>query len=734
MVVGADREKVAVLGGGVGGMVTAFWLTSTPELRDRYDVTVYQSGWRLGGKGASGRDLDRGGRIEEHGLHIWFGFYDNAFLTMRQCYEELSVRRPRGASCPIRDFAGAFAPSPVIGLYEYYGGAWLSHSFEPPPRVSPLHPTLGEIGPLPSLWHVLANGIVWAIDAWDALRAELQVPGHEIPKRVLRRFLHWSEHFEVDLDEFDAGLKEKLLDVVQDLGADFGDLGGRVHAAEAVGHALKELIVRPLVDFKHELWEQYVKARVDHAGLRLFFTTFDTFLTAVVGILDADVATNGFTSIDGYELSAFLKAHGAEDFTLELEHSPFLRGWYDAAFAYRFENGAAVPDLAAGTGVHGILRLLGGYREHVAYKMQAGMGDTVFGPFYEVLRDRGVRFEFFREVTGLALSADRTRIDGIRLVRQAELQQGTEYHPLVEVAGLPCWPNEPVWDQLVDGPALRAGGVAFEHGGRAPGAVEQVLAHGTDFDLVVLAIPAPALGAICAEVADQVPAFRTMLDNCHSVMTQAGQVWTTTPLDQLGARFCGKAIATSFVEPIDTYCDMSHLLDRETWGDHPPLGVAYFCGVMADQASQAAADAEVARAVHDLLAGHAVELWPKAARADGTFDWSVLFDPAGGDDRSRFDAQYLRANFEPTERYVLSTAGSTVHRLREDALVVAARSTDPGPGIANLYLAGDWTLNGINGGCVEAATMSGMRASRSICGTPADISSENVDWLTRVEQ
>jgi predicted NAD/FAD-dependent oxidoreductase len=83
---------------------------------------------------------------------------------------------------------------------------------------------------------------------------------------------------------------------------------------------------------------------------------------------------------------------------------------------------------------------------------------------------------------------------------------------------------------------------------------------------------------------------------------------------------------------------------------------------------------------------------------------------------------------------VLSTAGSTVHRLREDALVVAARSTDPGPGIANLYLAGDWTLNGINGGCVEAATMSGMRASRSICGTPADISSENVDWLTRVEQ
>ena len=734
MTVPADRQKVAVLGGGVGGIVTAFWLTSTDELRARYDVTVYQSGWRLGGKGASGRDLDRGGRIEEHGLHIWFGFYDNAFFTMRQCYEELSRRRPRTAPCPIRDFAGAFAPSPIIGLYEYYGGTWLSHAFEPPKRISVLHPELGEIGPLPSLWHVLSNGLVWAIDRWNALRTELKVAGHEFPTLPLQRFLHWSEHFAVDLNEFDTGIKERLLDFVQDLGADFGDLGRRVHAAEAVGHALKELIVRPLVAFKRDLWEHYVKARVDHDGLRLFFTTFDTFLTAVLGILDADVITNGFTSIDRFELSAFLKAHGAEDFTLELDHSPFLRGWYDAAFAYRFDNGTAVPDLAAGTGVHGILRLMGGYREHVAYKMQAGMGDTVFGPFYEVLHDRGVRFEFFREVTGLRLSADKSKVDGIQLVHQAEVVHGKEYDPLVDVAGLPCWPNQPRWDQLVGGTALHDARVAFEHGGRSPDAVEQVLAHGTDFDLVVLAIPAPALDGICAEVADRVPAFRAMLDNCHSVMTQAGQVWTNEPLDKLGARFCGEAIATSFVEPIDTYCDMSHLLEREAWGEHPPRGVAYFCGVMADQPSQAAADAEVARAVHGLLQDHATELWPKAARPNGSFDWSALFDPAGGDDHARFGAQYLRANFERTERYVLSTAGSTVHRLREDALVEAARSGRDGPGIANLYLAGDWTLNGINGGCVEAATMSGMRASRSICGTPKAISSENVDWLTRVEQ
>ena len=42
----AQPTKVAVLGGGVGGMTAAFELTATPELRERFDVTLYQLGWR----------------------------------------------------------------------------------------------------------------------------------------------------------------------------------------------------------------------------------------------------------------------------------------------------------------------------------------------------------------------------------------------------------------------------------------------------------------------------------------------------------------------------------------------------------------------------------------------------------------------------------------------------------------------------------------------------------------
>src|SRR5262249_12566988 len=102
-------------------------------------------------------------------------------------------------------------------------------------------------------------------------------------------------------------------------------------------------------------------------------------------------------------------------------------------------------------------------------------------------------------------------------------------------------------------------------------------------------------------------------------------------------------------------------------------------------------------------------LWPQGVvpPETGPLDWACLVDPAGRAGAARFDAQFWRANIDPTERYVLSVKGSTAHRLG------AGES-----GFTNLYLAGDWTRNGLNAGCVEAAVISGMQASRAICGEP----------------
>ena len=69
--------------------------------------------------------------------------------------------------------------------------------------------------------------------------------------------------------------------------------------------------------------------------------------------------------------------------------------------------------------------------------------------------------------------------------------------------------------------------------------------------------------------------------------------------------------------------------------------------------------------------------------------------------------QYWRANVCPSELYVSSHKGKVGSRLD------AAEN-----GYANLFFAGDWTNNGMNSGCVEAAIMSGLRASNAISGAP----------------
>ena len=50
------RRKIAILGGGVAALSAAFELTEQDPLHQLFDITVYTIGWRLGGKGAVGRD------------------------------------------------------------------------------------------------------------------------------------------------------------------------------------------------------------------------------------------------------------------------------------------------------------------------------------------------------------------------------------------------------------------------------------------------------------------------------------------------------------------------------------------------------------------------------------------------------------------------------------------------------------------------------------------------------
>src|SRR5688572_13715798 len=100
----------------MAGLTTAHALTRTAALRDKHDVTVMQKGWRLGGQAASGRGDH--GRIEEHGLHVLLGCYENAFALIREVYEDLG--RPKDA--PLAAWTDAFEPLDVVVMHERCNG------------------------------------------------------------------------------------------------------------------------------------------------------------------------------------------------------------------------------------------------------------------------------------------------------------------------------------------------------------------------------------------------------------------------------------------------------------------------------------------------------------------------------------------------------------------------------------------------------------------------------------
>lgn len=695
-----EREKVAVLGGGPAGIAAAFELSATPELRERFEVTVYQPGWRLGGKCASGRNLEHHGRIEEHGLHLWLGFYDNAFRLMRAAYEQLD--RPSGH--PLATLEDAFEPCDELVLYDRQGKGWEAFPF-----VWPRNEQIpGGDYPLPDFWEIMVRVSGWAISTWNALRPRsLQSLG---PEQHLLRLAR-------DLSRAHRALGKLPLPCVP-----IGSLNGIAAAKEA---SVARLVALLLSRFRDWLWEHVVRERCERdSHLRLFFTMFDTFASATAGIVADGVLEHGWEIINDRDLCDWLTDHGAKEITVGAtpeQRSPLLRAVYDIAFAY--PGGViADADAAAGTAMNDLLRLAFGYRGSLFYRMKAGMGDTVLTPFYEVLRRRRVKFRFFHSVTDLRLSSDGDVIDEVDVVPQVKLRHAP-YHPLVSVEGLRCWPSEPIWSRLEDGGQLKKAGVNFELDSNPLKRKPVTLVRGKDFDAIVLAIPVGALGQICSHIAERHDRFANMINSAETVCTQAFQLWLTKSTPELGWAQSTNSVTGSFLEPIDTWSDMTHLLPREAWpAVNRPRGIAYFCGVLDDRPGEdhAAATARVKKNARTFLERDLRTMWPRAGTAaGGGIDWKILASGQSHAGRSRLAAQYWRANTTGSERYVLTPANSMAHRLGAEE-----------SGVANLMLAGDWTRNGIDGGCVEAAMTSGMQAARALIGHDVRFPGESPTWLT----
>jgi uncharacterized protein with NAD-binding domain and iron-sulfur cluster len=126
--------------------------------------------------------------------------------------------------------------------------------------------------------------------------------------------------------------------------------------------------------------------------LRRVWQVIDLILAILRGATTSGLALDprGFDAINDYDWREWLRQNGASEQSLD---SGFMRAIYDLAFA--FEDGdTRRPRLAAGVALRGAMRMFFTYRGALFWRMRGGMGDVVFAPLYQVLKRRGVRFEF----------------------------------------------------------------------------------------------------------------------------------------------------------------------------------------------------------------------------------------------------------------------------------------------------------------------------------------------------
>jgi uncharacterized protein with NAD-binding domain and iron-sulfur cluster len=706
------KTKIAVLGGGISGLTAAFHLSRTQALRDNFDVTVHTLGFRVGGKIASGRDDT--GRNLEHGLHVWFGCYDNAFAMLQDAYAHRPVEGR------FKTWTDAVKPQPFTpiavkanGAWSYWPITWPSNRRIPgqgglqitlwdmiTTMTRMLRQTLEDLAldfPLPPLPPQTGFGTL-ITDAFGLAAAFLPI---ETPGGALANFLNkagahnfldvvkathlWAEALDSDPSKHDAEHRESIVDLLTLLNQSFKQ--GPAATAKA-GTAVS--VVRDLLD----IGQAFIRGLVED-------------------ILEPDAA---FESLDDLEFRAWLEANGAAPDIVR--NSSIIRALYDTAFQYD-EGDQSKPSYAAGTAAGVLTRLITTYKGDMLWEIQSGMGEAVIAPIYDVLVARGVKFEFFRKVRRLELSADKKSIDKVHLDRQADVKGGAAYRPTFDVAGLACWGSTPDWDQLVNGPNLRANGVDFESHWDSTRAGQEVLARGNDFDDIVLAISMGAYQKLNGEagmcddlIAESVP-FANFV-KIPIVPTMSLQLWCDVTTAVLGWDM-RKPAAVAGPGPLSVWADMTQVLDFEPPlnGPNKPKSLHYLCGTFktslfkepsSNNAVPAQALAAVRTDVVKWLQESSLAAWDVAC--DGrSFRWDMLTDPGGGAGQARLSAQYLRANVGPTECCVGSPAGSTKLRLGPT-----------GHGFGNLFLAGEAARSGCNTSSVEGAVMTGMAAARAISG------------------
>lgn len=708
--VNGRKTRVAVLGAGPAGLAAAFGLSDTAEQRARYEVTVYQMGWRAGGKCTSGRVAPTM-RVEQNGTHYLFGCYDACFDMVRRSFDELAVRGVPGFGT----YEEAFLPRNLLVFMHRFRGKWY-----PWPIRFPANGAIPGMrdGALPFHDYV-SMAVKWLLElvfGFEALgklgdKAPFE-PGFEKPEWLHRLLLSVGEV----TDESVRVSFDLLSNALADLQSRSATQARRDTALSVISALLKRL--RNLF---YRLFARQIEADL---SFNRFFMQLDFACTNVIGIIDDQLAKPGrFAQLDGVEYREWLRRHGAREMTI---YAPFLTTYYDAVAAY-VEGDPERPNLSAPVMLNSLILAAMKYKGAFAYQMSSEIGDSFVAPIFQAVRERGVKIQFFQRVHDV-VPDDQGRIVRLELEQQVAMKNGdpASYDPFVVVKGRKAWPDEPRWEQLDLPPNQRPTDLdSFYTQWKGK---RYNLDLGDDFDVVILALPIGVLPAHCARILMQQSSWRDMVGALRAVETQSLRLWFLPDLAGLGWP-PEPPIVSGFAKPFSTWEDDSHLATREDWppGAAPGALASVFGALAAKWPPPGPYDAAYPVRQRDAMIGNARK-WLETSAGDlwhgvqnptnpHGLDYEKLVDLENRKGEARLAFQSFRANCGPIEAYTMATAGTLRFRLRTDE-----------SGYENLYLAGDWIRNGFIIGAVEGAVLGGLQASRAISGHPALIPNEQREF------
>lgn len=578
---GAGRPHVAVLGAGPAGLACA-WLLGNPQGADgpawhhpddpefKVQVTLVEQECQPGGKAASVRNLTDGGRrIEEHGLHVLMGCYRNLLGIVHA----LGACGALSAADTTRIALGNGA-DPAQALQLQLGSwraqanpqtlaKWLSEDG----LIGDINWRRFDLPDITSEWLERALDPMWLDNQSSYFRAFVhQAQTRHVARPMLRTVLsQWQRlrRLAPNVDGAEStpalarvamqGLLQRL--VLADI-----TLAAGLQEQPAQGDPQPRLPgpVAPLAELLRGLARVALPADDPDPAVRLAGELLELACTVMIGLESADLFpawtldhpdhllqqgyaewTRGLQDrLDGQTFACWLDQHGSPGFG---HRSRVVVALASALFT-------TAEEIAAGTFVHGLARLLLTYEAHPYHRMKGGTGEAVIGPLFQALQAQGATLRLGTRVEALQLAQDGdqsyVQAATVRPVSQVDAADFGHWNPSVP-------PDLPGW--------------------RHPMSCQPLQAHAEPLAADAFVLAMPPFGGTVAGLPEP---LNTTLGQVQHCATLGLQHWTTA--DPL---FPG-AIQAGLADPLQCVAAMDHLAGGEGAGyEHAP---AYYCGHVDD--------------------------------------------------------------------------------------------------------------------------------------------------------